>query len=585
MISVYISSIKIKNFRIFDEAGITIEFNRGLNVLVGENDSGKSAILDALRIVLGTTDQAWYRLNTRDFHMEDNSKEISVICEFSELNTVEQACFLECLTYKDTPTGKIASLVLNWSARCLRDLIPIRFTSTLSTGVEGIGPTPSPEAKERLRATYLKALRDASSDMQSGRNSRLSHIIQSVPEVNRGTSEYSEGMDLKELSLSGIIELSNHLLKTHKAVNEVNGEITDILQQKMMLKGDGACTTIEVSGADISERRKVAALLEKLDLSVDNTDLRNYGWPGLGTSNIVSMSCELVLNKYNQKSGCSSFLLIEEPEAHIHAQRQLRLIQSLQEEAGKSTCQTIITTHSPLLASVVKLENITIIKDGAAYPLKYESTQLVQDDYKYLERYLDATKANLFFAKGVVVVEGPAEELLLPTIAKLLGYDFTEYGISIINVRGTGLSRFSKIFQRKEGSQHLNIKVACLMDRDVLPDCAPAICIDENYVDVSSFPAKERRKWTVESEIGDKEKYLEKKCKQINGQLVKAFVSNHWTLEYDLAYSGLIDHMLQVIIDLAYQPQNRENKLEEAQTRISKLDTEEEKASFIYGNL
>ena len=75
-------------------------------------------------------------------------------------------------------------------------------------------------------------------------------------------------------------------------------------------------------------------------------------------------------------------------------------------------------------------------------------TMLSEDDYKYLERYLDATKANLFFARSVIVVEGPGEALLLPTMAKLLGRSFTDFGTSLIDVRGVGLRRYAKIFQR-----------------------------------------------------------------------------------------------------------------------------------------
>ena len=85
------------------------------------------------------------------------------------------------------------------------------------------------------------------------------------------------------------------------------------------------------------------------------------GKVGLGTSNILSMACELLLHKEAEKANRSSFLLIEEPEAHIHAQRQLKLVQSLEDATANQ--QIIITTHSPLLASVVKLGNIIIIKD------------------------------------------------------------------------------------------------------------------------------------------------------------------------------------------------------------------------------
>lgn len=89
-------------------------------------------------------------------------------------------------------------------------------------------------------------------------------------------------------------------------------------------------------------------------------------------------------------------MLVEEPEAHVHAQRQLKLIQSLENEAESKNQQIIMTTHSPLLASVVKLGNIILVKNGQVFPMAEGHTKLKKDDYKFLEKYLDATKANLF---------------------------------------------------------------------------------------------------------------------------------------------------------------------------------------------
>lgn len=63
----YLSLLKISNFRCFDDSEHIISFNPGLTILVGENDSGKSAIMDAIRIVLGTTDLGWIRIETDDF--------------------------------------------------------------------------------------------------------------------------------------------------------------------------------------------------------------------------------------------------------------------------------------------------------------------------------------------------------------------------------------------------------------------------------------------------------------------------------------------------------------------------------------
>ncbi len=84
------------------------------------------------------------------------------------------------------------------------------------------------------------------------------------------------------------------------------------------------------------------------------------------------------------------------------------------------------------------------------YSLDSGSTALSEDDYQFLERFLDATKTNLFFAKGVIIVEGDAENILIPTLAELLDRPLYKYGVSIVNVGSTALLRFANIFKRKD---------------------------------------------------------------------------------------------------------------------------------------
>ncbi|WP_407314852.1 AAA family ATPase [Desulfosporosinus sp. SB140] len=89
-------------------------FNKGLNVLVGEKDSGKSAVIDAIRIVLGTTDQGWYRIDISDFYGEYNTKEITIRCKFKDLSEDERGAFLECLIYENTTVKNKPYLCLFW---------------------------------------------------------------------------------------------------------------------------------------------------------------------------------------------------------------------------------------------------------------------------------------------------------------------------------------------------------------------------------------------------------------------------------------------------------------------------------------
>ena len=82
--------------------------------------------------------------------------------------------------------------------------------------------------------------------------------------------------------------------------------------------------------------------------------------------------------------------------------------------------QFILSTHSITLASKIKLANLIVLKGKEALPMSSEYTLMKPADYKFLERFLDATKANLFFAKGLIMVEGDAENLLIPAIAQLI---------------------------------------------------------------------------------------------------------------------------------------------------------------------
>src|SRR5579871_3093129 len=99
----YLSKLTISNFRCFGEGRDQFElsFGPGLTALVGENEAGKTAIIDALRFALGTTDQEWYRLEDTDFHTQDPSREMKVVCKFEDLTTGDQRAFIEHLTYEN----------------------------------------------------------------------------------------------------------------------------------------------------------------------------------------------------------------------------------------------------------------------------------------------------------------------------------------------------------------------------------------------------------------------------------------------------------------------------------------------------
>lgn len=142
-----------------------------------------------------------------------------------------------------------------------------------------------------------------------------------------------------------------------------------------------------------------------------------------------------------------------------------------------------------------------MIQGRKAFPLVEGTTGLEKSDYRFLERFLDVTKANLFFARGVLIVEGDGENILIPTLARLIGRNFTEHGVSIVNVGHTGLRRFARVFQRKEPDKEgvINVPVACIADMDVMPNCAPVIIGKVKEGD--AWPNKGRRGWLAKSDF------------------------------------------------------------------------------------
>ena len=170
-----------------------------------------------------------------------------------------------------------------------------------------------------------------------------------------------------------------------------------------------------------------------------------------------------------------------------------------------------------------------------AYPLGKGHTKLNGDDYSFLRRFLDATKANLFFARGLVIVEGDAENILLPALAKKMDKSFGKHGVSIVNVGHRGLFRYSRILQRADNTL-MPVPVALMPDRDIPPDCAEELVGERQTESKYNQAAKTA--------------HMEKLTKH-DGGCVRTFPSERWTLEFDLArqpaFSVLVHQAVQIV--------------------------------------
>lgn len=585
----YLAELQIENFRsLGGPEPFTLALRPGVTALVGENDAGKTAIIDAIRYVLLSRDVDFMRVQEEDFHISESgmaAREITIRAKLMDLSPSDQAAFVEHLTFAD---GKVA-LYVHWRARKLGgDPGSRRWVDvSVHSGRDGGGPMLESAARALLATAYLKPLRDAEREMSPGRGSRLSQILGRLPDIRSGQDFDPQVLEadphcVNDLGLVGLSDFLRSRMEQQPAVKQAELDITERHLHSLSLRGDGLRGRIQFTDEGSTDVR-LRRLLERLDLGLCGQDGHSRGTYGLGSNNLLFMACELLL--LGREDEGLALLLIEEPEAHLHPQRQLRLMQFLAREASAKTSQSrpvqvILTTHSPNLASQVPLECLVMLKDGKAFPLTQDQTRLDAGDYRFLERFLDVTKANLFFARGVLIVEGDAEAILLPTMARLVGCDLTERGISIVNVGGIGLRRFARIFQRKEECHAgMGIRVACLTDMDVMPDCAPEI--------LGLDPEKKCRRWKMESDFGTDEgtrktalQARRAKLAEGDGQSVRTFIADHWTLEFDLARAGL-DREVFCAVHLAENDDrlnkgrlDREELLREATAAFASLQAE-----------
>lgn len=216
--------------------------------------------------------------------------------------------------------------------------------------------------------------------------------------------------------------------------------------------------------------------------------------------------------------------LIEELEAHIHPQAQMKVISALLQE---DRVQFILTTHSPNITSKVKLgkdndvNSILMCNSNNVFPMGPGYTKLEKKDYKYLDTFLDVTKSNLFFAKGVILVEGWAEEILIPVIAEKMGIDLTQHEVSVVNVGSTAYLHFARIFMR-QATPEMEVKCAIVTDLDVKPDTANKAQIE-----------KEKRD-SIEEKLG----------KPLPAN-VTLCLAKEWTLEWCLFKSPILSELFK----------------------------------------
>ncbi|MGE8514739.1 Predicted ATP-dependent endonuclease of the OLD family, contains P-loop ATPase and TOPRIM domains [Chryseobacterium rhizoplanae] len=557
----YISGLSIRNFRNFKSAHF--KFTEGINTIIGENGSGKTNLFYALRILIDDSLPRYINFNSNDFNRGIGNWAghwivITVFFEGLDASEEAQALAVQSSGCMDTPSKGSYSVYFRPKYQFRKELYDYSILAEKdSEGLEllldkitiadyevvylsrGSGDFsddvtyekyvgnfdkikfPDPDEKEELvigtylpreisihnevSCTFIKALRDVEADLRSYSNNPLINLLKGKEKTVEITKQDEiitsiDNLNEKISSLDEVIEIKNGIDKSIK----------------------NAVGTTYAPSIDIKSElpNKMEKLFQSLKLWVGDPedDYKGRVWElSLGGANLIYLSLKLLEYERVKTDRIANFLLIEEPEAHIHTHIQKTLFNNL----SKSNTQIIISTHSTHISSASKISSVNVICRGKNEALVFQpSNNLLPNQIRRLERYLDAVRSNLLFAKGVILVEGDAEQILIPAMFEVVfGLSLDEIGVSLINIGSTGFENVANIFHEERIKKYC----AILTDQDIsvvkLPDSPENDTPNQKHFRASQKSGEERR--VIITELCKDNEYLE------------AFYATH-TFEVDL---------------------------------------------------
>ncbi|MFF2528836.1 ATP-dependent endonuclease [Brevibacillus sp. NPDC058079] len=502
----YISKINIENYRSFKGANNIVDFSEGVNVIIGHNNSGKSNVLKALDLVLNFGSSK--KLSIDDFNKEVSIQElkaqspkVSITVTFSESeNEVEysedlitvatwltelKSPYQAQLTYvfylpekEEAEYRRVLSNIISDDIEQYWLVIKHNFLRKYKSNIYGGNPdykqVADSESLKKIDFQFLDAIRDVERDLFTGKNTLLREVI-----------DFFMDYEIKNDNTKDKVQQQQAIDQLKKEFSARASELIKTLQLRMEHGKKEMLSYANNTGASFgnaepdfdghimdTELYSALRLIVKYQTGISIPATHN----GLGYNNLIFMS--LLLAKM-QKDASGDYLgsnakifpilVIEEPEAHLHPAMQYKFLKFIRDNIKEKARQVFVTTHSPNITAAVSLDEIICLhrRDDNTLNVGYLGKAFGNDlkSKAYVQRFLDSTKCDMLFAKGIVLVEGITEQLNMSIFAQYEGYDLESSHISVINIAGRYFEHFLKLFD-SNSKYTIHKKVACITDLD-----------------------------------------------------------------------------------------------------------------------
>lgn len=351
----YLKTLAIDGFKCF-ERDFSVELHDGLNVLVGENGAGKTGIVSAIRQLFNDSESGKRLIHERDFYRGFEpgavpAESIRIEATFSDLQGDEQTAFIDWCGRE--PEAKLTFAATNRESRG-------RFRHEMWGGPERT-KNLEVETLDLIHCVYLPPLRDAEVKLRDGRQSRLARLLKALCRKELEQSRKAGEMHPLEKRVG---DFNQQLAESEdSAIKLANERIVESLK-KALGQQLSQSTVIQFSEVNFSKIVEGLRLLFFPDLTqAEAAQFRSLEENSLGYNNllyIASILAELTLEADDDRGEKTylRLLLIEEPEAHLHPQLQIRLLRHLESVAEARGMQVIVTTHSTVISSAVSINNV-----------------------------------------------------------------------------------------------------------------------------------------------------------------------------------------------------------------------------------